>query len=263
MRKYLYIYKATLMENLQYIMNIVMGFISFIIMILIFMRLWDYIYSGSGNIIGGYTKEQMIWYVIITEMIWFGTRNKILTAQICTDIKSGTIAYGMNKPYNYVAYIIARHYGDVSVKIFLYIGLALIMGIGMVGTISGFHLLYLVLVVPVFLMATLVSTLIRIIISLMSFWIEDSGPFHWIYDKMILVLGTLFPVEVFPAWIQPFIVYSPIFVVAYGPARLVIEFSGEMYLKVIGLQGIYIAVLSLLAGVVYRKGVKKLNVNGG
>lgn len=263
MRKYLYIYKATLIENLQYIMNILMGFISFIVIIFIFINLWEYMYSDAGNVIGGYTKNQMIWYVILTEMIWFGTRNKVLTAQISTDIKSGTIAYGMNKPYNYLVYIIARHYGDVTVKMVLYVGLALLMGIGIVGIIPEFNLLHLTLILPVFFMATLVSSLIRIIISLMSFWIEDSGPFHWIYDKLILVLGTLFPVEVFPLWLRPFIIFSPIFVVSYGPARLVIEFSAGMYFKIIAAQVIYILILSLILGIMYRKGVKKLNVNGG
>jgi ABC-2 type transport system permease protein len=262
-RKYLYIYKATLIENLQYVVNILMGFISFIVVILIFMNLWEYMYSGSGNIIGGYTKDQMIWYVILTEMIWFGTRNKVLTAQISSDIKSGTIAYGINKPYNYLIYIIARHYGDISIKMILYVGFALIMGIGMVGVLPGVNLLQIILVIPIFFMAILVSSLIRIIISVLSFWIEDSGPFHWIYDKLILVLGTLFPVELFPIWLRPFIMFSPIFVVTYGPAKLVIEFSGHMYLRVITAQVIYITILSLILGILFKKGVKKLNVNGG
>lgn len=263
MRKYLYIYKASLIENLQYVINILMGFVSFTMMILIFIHLWDYMYSDTTNMISGYTKEQMIWYVILTEMIWFGTRNKVLTAQVCEDIKSGTIAYGMNKPYNYVVYIIARHYGDVSVRIILYVGLAIVMGVSIVGTISGFQVTTLIMVIPIFLLATIVSCLIRLIISLMSFWIEDSGPFHWIYDKLILVLGTLFPVEIFPIWMRGFITVSPVFVVTYGPAKLVIEFTKEMYLRVLFLQVTYIVVLGLLLSIMYRKGVKKLNVNGG
>lgn len=263
MRKYLYIYKASLIENLQYVINILMGFLSFIMMILIFIHLWDYMYSDAMNMINGYTKDQMIWYVILTEMIWFGTRNKVLTAQVCEDIKSGTIAYGINKPYNYVVYIIARHYGDISVKMILYIGLALVMGVSIVGSITGLTVVTLILVIPVFLMATMVSCLIRLIISLMSFWIEDSGPFHWIYDKLILVLGTLFPVEIFPIWMRGFITVSPVFVVTYGPAKLVIEFTRELYLRVLISQVTYIVILGLILSTMFRKGVKKLNVNGG
>lgn len=263
MRKYLYIYKATLIENLQYIVNVLMGFISYIVVIMIFMHLWEYMYSGSNNIIGGYTKDQMIWYVILTEMIWFGTRNKILTAQISEDIKSGTIAYGLNKPYHYLLYILARHYGDVSIKMVMYIGLSLFIGIGFIGQLPGVSPIEILLAIPVFFMATLVSSLIRITISILSFWIEDAGPFHWIYDKLILVLGTLFPIEIFPVWMRSFISLSPIFVVTYGPAKLIIEFSIGMYHRVLAVQIGYVILLSLLLGILYRKGVKKLNVNGG
>ena len=42
MKKYLYIYKSELMTNLQYVFDIIIGFISYIIMIFIFLNLWIY-----------------------------------------------------------------------------------------------------------------------------------------------------------------------------------------------------------------------------
>jgi len=45
-------------------------------------------YLDNSRIINGYTMEQMIWYVLITEVLWFGTRNKILTNEISKDIKT-------------------------------------------------------------------------------------------------------------------------------------------------------------------------------
>ena len=93
MKKYLYIYKATLIENLSYIPNILLGFINFIVMMFVFFNLWQYMYSDGSQVINGYTIDQMIWYVLITETMWFGTRNKALTRQISQDIKSGNVAY--------------------------------------------------------------------------------------------------------------------------------------------------------------------------
>ena len=101
MRKYAVIYRSVLMENLQYAANIAMGFISYIVFIFVFIQLWNYIYEAPGSLIAGYTKEQMIWYVIITEMIAFGTGTTTVTRQAATDIKSGNIAYLMNKPYHH------------------------------------------------------------------------------------------------------------------------------------------------------------------
>lgn len=88
MKKYLYIYKATLIENLEYISNLLLGFINFFVMMFVFLNLWQYIYSDGTQVINGYTMEQMIWYVLITEVLWCGSKNKILTREISKDIKS-------------------------------------------------------------------------------------------------------------------------------------------------------------------------------
>lgn len=120
MGKYLYIYKATLIENLAYIANVFLGFINFFVMMFVFLNLWQYIYSYNTQIINGYTMQQMIWYVLITEVLWFGSRNKILIREISQDIKTGNIAYNINKPYNYVLYIISKHLGEITIKLILF-----------------------------------------------------------------------------------------------------------------------------------------------
>lgn len=263
MRKYIFIFKATLMESLQYVLNIVLGFVTFFVMLFVFMSLWEYMYSDSSNLINGYSLNQMVWYVIITEIMWYGTRNKTLTNQISSDIKSGTIAFGINKPYHYILYMIARHLGEITIQFFLYLGIGLLIGLLFVGTLPDFNILHLPLIAIVFFLGMMINSFLRMSISIVSFWIEDSTPFHWIYDKMILVIGTLFPVEMFPLWAQPIIKWSPIFVVTYGPAKLVIDFGMGMFFRVLLTQCIYFIISLLLLMGLYRKGVKRLNVNGG
>lgn len=112
MRKYAVIYRSVLMENLQYAANIALGFVSYFIFIFVFINLWGYMYGEGGNRIAGYTKEQMIWYVMITEMIWFGAHSEAVVGQVTADIRGGNIAYLMNKPYHYTLYILARHTGE-------------------------------------------------------------------------------------------------------------------------------------------------------
>ena len=263
MRKYRFIFKTTLIESLQYVMNIVLGFVTFFIILFVFLNLWQYIYSDSGKLINGYSMNQMIWYVIITEIMWFGTRNNTLINQISNDIKSGSIAYVINKPYHYVLYMITRHIGEIVIKFFMFLGAGLLIGYIFIGSLPAFNLLYLPLVAIVFFIGMLINSFLQMSISVLSFWIEDSTPFQWIYSKMILVLGILFPVEMFPLWAQPIIKCTPIFVVTYGPAKLVIDFTFQMFLEVLLMQSIYLfASLFLLMGL-YRKGVKKINVNGG
>ena len=263
MRKYLYIYKATLIENLSYITNILLGFINFIVMMFVFLNLWEYMYSDSSQIINGYTMEQMIWYVLITETLWFGSRNKTLMKQISQDIKSGNIAYNINKPYNYVFYIIAKHLGEITIKFIAFAIIGTLIGTVFVGPIQNFNFANLPLIIITVLLGVLINSVLRVAISLISFWIEDSTPFHWVYDKLILVIGTLFPVEMFPEFLRPIIQCTPIFVVTYGPAKLLIDFSMKKFMQVLGAQIIYLIAAFALVIIMYERGVKKLNVNGG
>lgn len=263
MRKYLYIYKATLIESLSYITNILLGFINFIVMMFIFLNLWQYMYSDSSQIINGYTMEQMIWYVLITEILWCGTRNKSLIKQISQDIKTGNVAYNINKPYNYVFYIISKHFGEITIKFIVFLIIGFLLGIIFVGPIQGFNLFNLPFIIIVIVLGIMINSVLRIAISIISFWIEDSTPFHWVYDKLILVLGTLFPIEMFPQFIRPILKCTPIFVVTYGPAKLLIDFSMSNFIQVLIAQIIYLIITITLIIILYERGVKKLNVNGG
>lgn len=261
--KYIFIYKTSFLESIQYVLNIIFRFITFFVMIFVFINLWDYIYSDSSNIIGGYTKSQMIWYVIVTEIIWFGANNRAVINQITTDIKSGNISYGINKPYHYVLFMITKYFGEITLRFAMFIMIGGLVGFLFVGPIDGFLWHRLPLVLFVTLLGLFINISIRMIISILSFWMEDSTPFHWIYDKFIIVIGTIFPVEVFPLWARGIISFSPIYVVNYGPAKLTIDFSYNVFCSVILAQGIYFVLSFSLLMFLYKKGVKKLNVNGG
>lgn len=263
MRKYQYIYKATLMESLPYVMNIILGFIIYFMILYVLINLWEYIYSDSSNLISGYSKQQMIWYVILTESIGFGARSRTLTTQMSLDIKSGTIAYDINKPYHYNLYILSKYLGEITLQFLLFFGAGIIIGAAFVGTVPGLRLWQLPFAMVSFILGVLINAIIYMSISSLSFWMEDSSPFRWIYDKLIIVVGTLFPVELFPHLIQPLIKCLPIYVINYGPAKLVIDFSYQVAARVFLAQFIYLTVGSLLLFILFRKGVKKLNVNGG
>lgn len=262
MKKYLNIYKVTLINELQYISDIILGFLSFVVMIFIFLNLWNYMYDDPSSLIEGFSKSQMIWYVIITEMIWFGTRNKTLINQITDDIKSGSIAYTLNKPYSYAIYVIVKNFGEITIKFLFYLILAIAVGLIFVGPID-FNMSNILMLIPVFLLSFIINACIRIIISMLSFYVEDAAPFHWLYDKIILVIGTVFPIELFPKFLQPILKFTPIYVVNYGPSKLVIDFSMNSFFTILMAQILYLIFVIILLSLIYRKGVKKLNVNGG
>lgn len=263
MRKYAVIYRSVVMENLQYAANIALGFLSYFIFIFVFINLWGYVYGESNALIAGYTREQMIWYVMITEMIWFGARSEAVIRQVSADIRGGNIAYLMNKPYHYTLYILARHTGEWCIRIPMYMVFAVAVGLTMVGRIPGFGLPALLSSAVSIVLGITINGVFKMCISLTSFWIEDAHPFQWIYDKMILIVGTVFPIEIFPAVARPFLKLTPIYTVCYGPAKLVVDFQKEQCLEILPAQFLYLATGIGLMFFIYEKGVKKLYVNGG
>lgn len=263
MRKYIYIFKFEIMNSLQYVFNILSRIVGYFVMTYIFVNLWNYIYSDSNQLINNYTMNQMIWYVIFTELLWFIVGGRKFCAQISADVKGGNIAYNMNKPYSYIWYWVSAHLGESVLKAIIFTILSIIMGIVFVGSIPTQSFLGILGIILVSILAIVINTLFIIFIGLFSFIIEDSTPFYWLYSKMILVLGTLFPIEFFPIFLQGILRYSPIYVLSYGPARLFVEFSWGDFAKLFAVQIIYLLIAYVMCALTYKKGVKKLNVNGG
>ena len=263
MKKYFFIYKSELMSTLQYIYNILFRLIGFTLHIFIFMNLWDYIYDNPEQLINGYSKNQMIWYVIVTEIIWGAVDGRKYCKKISNDVRSGNIAYLINKPYSYVGYSLSGHLGETTVKTLIAMTVGLVMGLFFLKEIPVLSIPEIMIVLVSGLLAVIISSLLVTCIGLISFVIEDSSPIFWLYSKMILILGVIFPVEFFPGILAEIIRYSPIYVTCYGPAKLFVDFSYSMAAEILVFQLIYVVIAGTMCMALYKKGVRKLNVTGG
>ena len=263
MKKYLYIYKSELISSLSYIFNILIGFISYLVLMFIFLNLWKTIYSDPDEVISGYTMSNMIWYVAITEIIYKTMQGRKFCRQIVNDVRGGNIAYNINKPYSFIGYSLSKHLGEITINGIMYSIFALILGFIFLGEFPDVTIISVLAVILTLIISITINTLLVISIGLISFFIEDSNPIYWIYSKFLLIIGTLFPIEVFPIWMQGPLKYSPIYAMIYGPAKLFVDFSPELYIKIFISQIFYLIIGVMIALLLYKKGVKKLNVNGG
>lgn len=263
MKKYLFIFKLSLMSTLQYVGNILINSIGYTMHIFIFFNLWNYIYSNPEELINGYSKTQMIWYVIVTEILWSALGGRKLCRNICEDVKGGNIAYNINKPYSYIGYVFSNHLGEFWVKFIIYTIIGMSLGIIFNKSFPDLNIICILIILLSCILATAINTLFIICIGLISLIIEESYPFYWLYSKAILLLGTIFPVEFFPGIIQEIVKFSPIYVMCYGPAKLFVGFNINDTLHILIAQAIYTMIAYGLCLFVYKKGVEKLNVNGG
>ena len=262
MKKYLNITRMVILEKSQYIYNQLFKMVSYALFIYIFLQLWKYIY-GDSITLAGYTLIQMIWYFSFTEIVFGGFLPRNIRKELSEEIRSGKIAYILNKPFNYILYVISKYFGEVIVNIFTYLIPGLIIAYLIVGPLNTFSLISIPFILIILLLAALILCLIYILISLLAFWIEENKPFFWIYEKLVLCLGVMFPIEVFPTYLQSFIRYSPIYVTIYAPSKIFVDFSYNKFFELLFYQFGYIIFLSAICILVYKRGVKRLNVNGG
>ena len=101
MSKYWTVFKMSFKQEKDTIFDTFTRCIMYFLLCYILIQLWGYIYGGGKQaIINSYTLEQMLWYLIVGECIVNSAKCNQITRSISNEIKSGSIAYKLNKPYN-------------------------------------------------------------------------------------------------------------------------------------------------------------------
>ncbi len=260
--KYLFVSRISLSNNLVYVENFIVRNFFLVFIIYIMLMLWQNIYGQKGDVIAGLSLRQMIWYLIVTEIITL-SRSDVFN-EVSVDVKNGNIAYMLNKPYSYVFYCFSNSLGEIGVKLITNATIGLIIGVLYVGPLIEFKLTQLPFVVLSILLGICINFFIHICLSLTSFWVEENSAFYWIYSKLVFTLGgMLIPIEMFPEWIERLARRLPFAYITYGPARLVVDFSLSNFASVLAFQLGYLLIFIGLSTFIYRKGVRALNVNGG
>jgi len=226
------------------------------------LLLWTNIYGQKGEMISGYTLRQMIWYLIVGELVVLSKSN--VFSEVAEDVKKGQIAYMLNKPYNYIFYCFSNSLGEIGTRLLTNIFLGGLMGLLYVGPLQHFNLLHLPFILISILLGIFINFFIYISLALTAFWLEENSAFMWIYNKLVFTLGgMLIPLEMFPDWLEKGARYLPFAYVTYGPAKLAVDFNWGSYINTVSIQVGYLLIFILLSLGVFRRGVKALNVNGG
>lgn len=260
--KYVQISKITMSNNLVYVWNFLSKNVFFVFIMFIYLMLWKNIYGQKGMLVGGFSMKQMIWYLVVTELVTLSRTD--IHFQINNDVKSGNIAYLLNKPYNYILYCFSYFVGELGIKLLTNGIIGIIIGLIYVGGIDGFSFIHLPFIFLSLLTGCFINFFIYITLALSAFWFEDNNAFFWIYSKLIFTLGgMLMPLELFPNWLKRISQYLPFAYVTYVPGKLAVNFQFSSFITQFTIQLGYLIFFFMLAIALYRKGAKNLNVNGG
>lgn len=261
LRKYWSIFQTTLVNSLAYPGELIGRSLMIIPFMWIFYQLWKITFATSGSmVINDLTLRDTLWYLMLAETIELG--RPPLARTISENVKDGSIAYILNKPYDFLLYQLSTSLGETIFRAIMnavFGGLVVWWLVGAPAHPEG-----IIIALPAILGAWILHFCVMAMIGLSAFAFEDISAFTWIYQKFAFILGgLLIPLDFYPGWLQIIAKSLPFASMIYGPARLFVTPSLEIFINVMSFQVIWIIILGLLLTLTYRRGVTQLTVNGG
>ncbi|MBI2940708.1 MAG: ABC-2 family transporter protein [Chloroflexi bacterium] len=233
-----------------------------VVVIFVFVQLWTVTFELSGQqSIAGFDLPRMIWYLVLTETIVMSCPR--LFSRIDQEVKEGDLAYALGRPYNYALFHYASYLGNALLALPLNFAVGAALAFALAGPPPLPAVAWPAVASAAFLAITL-NFAVELAIGLLAFWFEDTYAFIWIYQKVVFTLGGLFlPLDLFPGALRRLAEVLPFSSIAYGPARLVAGFDTALWATTVATQLFWLAALVGLVALLYRRGVRRVNINGG
>lgn len=254
--------KIFMKNQLQNKTYILLDIFNMIARCLIVFLLYGYVFKIKDGNINGADYVTSLWSMFIYFCIMTFNIRKIHKL-IMDDVKSGNVEMFLNKPINYVW---LTFYKTIGQGIYSFILISVIGSVLMI-LFVGVPNVNLGLFIPTFVITLVLGLILSLvmyaIIGLLSFFMQDVRPIHWIIDKLIMILGgSYLPVSLFPPIMKWMAFISPFGAINFATSTVYSSWNSECILRIL-LQIIWIIVISLLLIYVYKKSREKAMINGG
>ena len=261
MKKYLAIFQINLLNSLAYPAELLVRSGMILLFMWIFFQLWRVVFAAAGSVsINGLTLHDTIWYLLLAETLELGRPR--LARVISEQVKDGSIAYLLNKPYDFLLYQLSSGLGESLPRM----GVLFLVGGALVWAMAGPppDLVNWPLALVALAGAWLLHFCVNALIGLAAFVAEEVAPFEWIYQKLTFILGgMLVPLDFYPAWLQTVAKSLPFAYMMYGPARLFVQPSMQIFVQIVAGQVLWLVILGGLLALVFSRSMRRLAINGG
>ncbi len=259
-RKYLVAASTSARSRLAYAGDYAGGVLSYCLFVFVFSRIWSSVYASRPSI-AGYDYAMSLWYFAVAEMPGFAVVGSFW--DLARDIKTGQVAYQVSRPYSYVAYRFAESAGSSLVAALPIAAAGLVLGTILAGPPPLASAGQGAALAASLLLAGSLNFLLQLAIAMTAFWFEENAAFYWIYQKLLLVAGTLLPLEFLPEWASRIARLSPFPALSYAPARTLVAWDPRGALGLLANQAAWTAAAAGLCLLVYARGRAKLTSQGG
>jgi ABC-2 type transport system permease protein len=255
------VFKLVWIERLAYRVNFFLEILSGILSSLIVIFLWLAVYrSGGREIIGGYSVEEMVTYLLGAGLINSFILTTAENPETSQSIQNGTLSSLLLQPISpYVIWFIR----DIGSKTFLFLlGLAgylvvflFFRGYLLFSTGPGHIVFFLFSLV----LAALLQFLLFEALSLLAFWVENTYGIRFTMRVIMEVVGgAIIPISFLPQILQKIFFCLPFPFMIYLPMRI---YLGKISLGEIPAEFVkelcWIAGLALLNLIIWKRGIRQ------
>ena len=225
----------------------------------VFARIWKVL--GVSAPLPGVGPRELVWYLALTE--WAVLSAPMVYLAIEADVRSGDIACRLVRPVPYVGAQLAEAFGEAAVRLAVLgpaaFGFAFAIAGGLPADPRG-----LLLAPPLALLANALWILALVTIGLSAFWIVDTSPVYWIFQKLGFVLGgLLFPLELYPDWLYRVARATPFPSLCWAAGRSAFGLAPSEAATLFAQGLLWAALLALALYGLSRRARARLVVNGG
>ena len=200
------------------------------------------------------------WYIFISELVMTNWRDR----DMVEEIKWGSIVTYLNKPISFIWYYFSQSFFKNLLNI-LAVGIGSWLVIFLVlwkfprFWIEKFGLFILTLIIWICMLS-----LVGLIIGLFAFILEDSSFIRLLINKMYLIFGwVLFPIDIYPVWMQNISKFMPFQYYIYWPAKFFATWDLDFLLSYLPYQVLRLIILIVIVKLIYRKMLRNVEINGG
>jgi ABC-2 type transport system permease protein len=266
-RKYLNIFRASLVERMAYRGDFLLGTVLRFLPVLTTVLLWEAIFAGSGEEeLGGFTRRQMIAYLLLIHISRMFSSMPGLAAGICRDIRDGSLKKYLVQPLDMIGYLLAYRAAHKTAYIttsaipygLLFLACSWYFeGFPDPLTFAG----YLVSLLLGFLIGFFFDTCL----GMTGFWLLEVTSLLWVVGTLnYFVSGQMLPLDLLPGFWADVLKALPFQYLAYFPAVVFLgKVTGWELVKGLAWQLAWVVFFAVLTRWLYRRGLRRYTAFGG
>lgn len=226
--------------------------------------IWTAIFS-SASVVSGYTRREMMTYVIIGWVFMYLSTNYGYENYIKNDIHEGKLSNFLIKPINYLTYISSHAVGRAMFAFFIIIGQSVFFLYffrhELIWDLSPARLAIFILM---FFFAYIIKFYLSAIVGFIAFWTMEINGLYYVLNVVNRFLsGAFFPITFLPAIAVKASFSLPFIYTYYVPLQLYLgKISIQEGIRALSIQLFWIFALYIIVKFVFRRGLYKYEGTG-